>query len=264
MQRKVANALESIALHSDERERPLIFCLRVFSDEMTEAEALYHGSIPHTDEDMLNAAAPGKGNGGEQVWGIVDAFKASSKSKEGEDLSTGPFLEAFVTLTSFFDAIGSPYIAALLRREIVRKTSLIQASVKKHSVDDVRVLVATEQMSTPKASAKAPPRPVAALIWIDRVILFVETLLANLTANDGGDVSVSTAASDSYQHSALRESQSNITRAIFQRALEYLPTRESFNESIGKDDTPLLELLVQLRWHTAVLQSCLEQDNYCA
>lgn len=232
------------------------------ADAMTDTEAPYRVSIAPADIDQPDTAAPAKGNGGEQVWMIVDAFKASSISKESDDLSAGPFLEAFVTLTSFFDVIGSPYIAALLRREIVRKTSLIQASVKKHNIDDIRVLVATEQMSVPKGNAKAPPRPVAALIWIDRVILFVETLLTNLTANDGGDVSVSMAASNSYKNSALRESHSNITRAIFQRALEYLPTRESFNTSIGKDDAPLLELLVQLRLHTGVLQSCLQQENY--
>lgn len=231
---------------------------------MTDAKAHFHGSLPHTAEDKLDKAVQATGTGGQQVWNIVDAFKASSRSNKGDDLSAGPFLEAFVTLTSFFDAIGSPYIAALLRREIGRKTSLIQASAKKHHTDDVRVLVATEQRSTPRASAKAPPRSVAALIWIDRVMHFVETLLANLTANDGDDVSVSMAASDSYKNSALRESQSNITRAIFQRALEYLPTRESFNESVGKDDTPLLELVAQLRFHTVVLQSCLKQDNYCA
>lgn len=228
---------------------------------MTDAEARYVPAV-HTGEDKLVAAEPARNEGAEQVSRIVAAFRASSLSKEDNDLRAGPFLEAFVTLTSFFDVIGSPYIAALLRREIVRKTSLIQASMKKHDIDHLRALVATEQTSTPKSSVKSPPRAVAALIWIDRVMVFVEDLLANITANDGGDVSVSRAASDSYKNSALRDSQSNVTRAIFQRALEYLPTRESFNESIGNDDAPLVLLVAQLRVHTAVLQSCLEQNNY--
>lgn len=65
-----------------------------------------------------------------------------------DHLMVKPFLKAFETLTSFFDAFDSPYIAGNLKKDIrerERRTSLIEATIKTNSTECIYALVAREQ-----------------------------------------------------------------------------------------------------------------------
>jgi hypothetical protein len=186
------------------------------------------------------------------LFPILDAFRESTLAYQDGHILTRHFLYAFANLPSFFHVIGSPCLAALLQREISKRTKLVERVAAERATRTLKELLALENS---KSSARE------ALLWIQRVMWFVESLLRTITSDINSDEHkpISAAALSSYQRSKLRESHSVVTRAIFERALTYLPTWADFCECIENDMTALNAITTEIERHVTALNSCLQE-----
>lgn len=173
-----------------------------------------------------------------------EACKTSSMKSSATDLCLRPFLDAFQELMGIFDIIGSPLLGGIIRKDVANKIHLIhEAAAKDGNPSTVRQLVIAESLRTTSGRLSSFFQPVSAsmeLAWMARVLQFVERLISNLLTDS--HIELSEAALAAYRDS-LRNYQPAITRAVFERALNFLPSRASFEENISKDSDSAKELL---------------------
>jgi hypothetical protein len=109
------------------------------------------------------------------------------------------------------------------------------------------------------AAEEAVPRPTglfgtatqagpAALLWITRVLHFIEQLLATLRRD--ADIKLADAALLSYR-STLRARHSTLTRAIFERAFLYVPNRATFEDRISSNPADVPETYARFLIHVS-------------
>lgn len=227
---------------------------------------------------MVVLDSPDAPNKGPVLAPILMSFRTSCACSDAmvpdEDLELEPFLDAFEKLTIIFDTILPRALADTVRKEALSKLAALRYAALRYRKDDssessssacgsdsdgcgkaasdsVRRLIAAEGSAPPGGYFTRATRAIPSLAWLARVLMFVEELISNLNKEPLGEPSA--AAMMAYHHKPLWTSHSVVTRAVFERALAYLPTRQEFENSIESDTNGLIELEFYLSRHVSVL-----------
>jgi hypothetical protein len=194
-------------------------------------------------------------------------------SRNLEDIALSPFLEAFDKLLRIFVIIGSAFLASQMQKEGRAKIAIIVAATKRHCEKKnhneryadmtLRQLVDAEAAFSSGGSRYFGPAPVIpALRWITRVLHFIERLVFRLRNN--ARLCLHDTAQLAYCDT-LRPSHNFLTRAIFDEALTYVPSRETFEAQIDCESTAVYQayerFLDYVTPHVGVLLDA--QKNTC-
>lgn len=202
------------------------------------------------------------------------------------DLCLEPFLAAVTELVNIFDAIGSPFLSDLVRKDALTKVAIVRDAVARHTreaekrkpkprtskvgdaegtdakprFDTVRRLLQAER-EYPPSGLWAPQPAAPALLWMVRVLDFIERLVANLLGDR--DKKLAQAALEAY-NCTMRPGHSMITRGVFEKAFAFVPERKQFEAQIDPENSKVLAEFVEferhVRPHVATLYLILSEE----
>lgn len=157
----------------------------------------------------------------------ADANNASF-SKGG--IAIDKFNAAITGFLTIFDALGSPIITEIVRKDFRWKTNGLKNSAKRLRADSLRDLVRKELKSPPRFWA---PSGIESLLWSHRILHFVDQLVEHMV-NDA-NMELKEACTRSYRATlAVRHPQ--MTRVIFEKALALVPPRVQFIANLSGHD----------------------------
>lgn len=142
-----------------------------------------------------------------------------------DKFSTG--INGFLTI---FDALGSPTVTDIVRKDFRWKTNGLKNSAKRLHAESVRELVRNELKSPPRFWA---PSGIESLLWCHRILCFVEQMVTHLV--EDANLELQAACTRSYR-STLAVRHTHVVKAVFERAFGLVPPRSKFIGNLTKHD----------------------------
>lgn len=205
-------------------------------------------------------------------FNICAAFNAATQATEEKrwSLTEGhvviePLLEAVTEFLSIFDAFGSQFVTQLVAQDFRWKTSAIRNAAKRLNSESVFDLVQKERQSPPGFFDSSG---IDGLLWAKRVLQFVDKLVLLLLKDK--QMELKDAALVSYRET-LGYRHSAVTRAMFENALQLVPSRFKFISNLSLTDKPseeqlngiengMREFRISVRPHVEALVNLFDSD----
>ena len=147
------------------------------------------------------------------------------------DIRIDTFSAAVTGFLTIFDALGSPIITEIVRKDFRWKTNGLRNSAKRLRADSLRDLVRKELKSPPRFWA---PSGIESLLWSHRILQFVEQLVRRMAEDTA--LELKEACVRAYRATlAVRHPQ--MTRIVFERALALVPPREQFIANLSQHES---------------------------
>lgn len=138
------------------------------------------------------------------------------------DISIDIFSSAITAFLTIFDAIGSPVITEIVRKDFRWKTNGLKNASKRLRADNVRDLVRKELKSPPRFWAASG---IESLLWSHRILRFVESLVDCLEQD--ATLELRDAGQRAYR-GTLAQRHPPMQKVVFEKALNLLPPRSKF------------------------------------
>lgn len=151
------------------------------------------------------------------------------------DIGIDKFNAAISGFLTIFDALGSPIITEIVRKDFRWKTNGLKNSAKRLRADSLRDLVRKELKSPPRFWA---PSGIESLLWSHRILQFVDQLVEHMV-NDT-NMELKEACTRAYR-ATLAVRHPHMTRVIFEKALALVPPREHFIANLAHHDKATAE-----------------------
>lgn len=146
------------------------------------------------------------------------------------EISIDRFTTAITAFLSIFDALGSPVITEIVRKDFRWKTNGLRTAARRLRADTVRDLVRKELKSPPRFWA---PSGIESLLWSRRILGFVEQMVDHLV--EDSSLELHDACVRSYR-TTLAARHPQMTKLIFEKALGLVPPRAQFIANLTKHD----------------------------
>ncbi|CAN8065575.1 unnamed protein product [Agarophyton chilense] len=183
------------------------------------------------------------------------------------DINVELFNSAVSGFLAIFDALGCPIITEIVRRDFRGKTNGLRNSSRRLRANTLGELVRNEIKSPPRFWAASG---IDCLLWCQRILNFIEQLVQHLV--DDHHMELKQACILSYRNTlALRHP--NVTKAIFEKALQLVPPRKQFVTNLCKGDQEasdqdvtlclvgMKDFLKAVRPHITALQTLFEIEQ---
>lgn len=151
------------------------------------------------------------------------------------DIAVDKFNTAITGFLTIFDALGSPIITEIVRKDFRWKTNGLKNSAKRLLAESLRDLVRKELKSPPRFWA---PSGIESLLWSHRILQFVDQLVNHMVEDT--KMELKEACTRSYR-ATLAVRHPHMTRIIFEKALALVPQREQFIANLSGRDNPTEE-----------------------
>lgn len=146
------------------------------------------------------------------------------------DISIDKFTTAITAFLDIFDALGSPIITEIVRKDFRWKTNGLKTASKRLRAESVRELVRNELKSPPRFWA---PSGIESLLWSRRILCFVEQMVDHLVQDAA--LELRDACIRSYR-STLAVRHPHMTKVVFEKALTLVPPRAQFVANLTQHD----------------------------
>lgn len=148
------------------------------------------------------------------------------------DIAIDKFIASITSFLNIFDALGSNVITDIVRKDFRWKMNGLRNSARRLRAESVRQVVRNELKSPPRFWA---PSGIESLLWSHRILRFVDTLVEALACD--ATLELREACVKAYRATlAVRHPQ--MTRLIFEKALNLVPPRAQFNANLMKIKAP--------------------------
>lgn len=196
----------------------------------------------------------------------IHEARSNQRSFQKGDINVDIYNSAISTFLTIFDALGSPIITEIVRRDFRAKTNALRNSARRLRAQTLRQLVVNELKSPPRFWA---PSGIQSLLWSNRILHFIQRLVQLLV--DDAQCELKDACISAYRETlALRHP--HMTKVIFERALQLVPPRKQFltnlceSEHLSDDDAKLClvgmkDFLNATRPHTTALATLIEMEQ---
>lgn len=146
------------------------------------------------------------------------------------DISVEKFNAAITGFLAIFDALGSPILTEIVRKDFRGKTNGLKNSARRLRAENLRDLVRKELKSPPRFWA---PSGIESLLWSHRILRFVEQLV-NFMVEDSS-MELKDACILSYR-STLSVRHPQVMKVIFEKALHLVPPKNQFIANLTQHD----------------------------
>lgn len=146
------------------------------------------------------------------------------------EIALDKFVNSITAFLTIFDALGSPGITEMVRKDFRWKTNGLKNSSKRLRAESVRDLVRKEHKSPPRFWA---PSGIESLLWSHRILSFVEQLVDHMV--EDAQLELRDACLRSYR-STLAVRHPPVTKVIFEKALNLVPSRSKFFANLTGSD----------------------------
>lgn len=146
------------------------------------------------------------------------------------DIAIDKFHAAVSGFLTIFDALGSPIITEIVRKDFRWKLNGLKNSTRRLRAETLRELVQKELKSPPRFWA---PSGIESLLWAHRILQFVYQLVANMVEDTG--MELKEACILAYR-STLAVRHPHMTKIIFEKALNLVPQRNRFICNLTGED----------------------------
>lgn len=148
------------------------------------------------------------------------------------DIGIEKFNSAISGFLTIFDALGSPIITEIVRKDFRGKTNGLKNSARRLRADSLRDLVRKELKSPPRFWA---PSGIESLLWAHRILQFVDQLVDHMV--EDANMELKEACIRAYR-TTLAVRHPHMTKIVFERALALVPPRERFIANLTNHDKP--------------------------
>ncbi|PXF49074.1 Glycolipid transfer protein [Gracilariopsis chorda] len=191
---------------------------------------------------------------------------SNQRSFQKGDINVDIYNTAITAFLTIFDALGSPIITEIVRRDFRAKTNGLRNSARRLRAHTLRQLVVNELKSPPRFWA---PSGIQSLLWSQRILHFIQRMVQLLV--DDAQRELKEACIMAYRETlALRHP--HMTKVIFERALQLVPPRKQFltnlcdSECLSDEDIKLClvgmeDFLNATRPHTSALATLFEMEQ---
>lgn len=155
------------------------------------------------------------------------------------EIPLATYIDAINGFLNIFDALGSPIVTEIVRKDFRWKTNALRNSSRRLRAESLRDLVRNELKSPPRFWAA---QGIESLLWSHRVLQFVESLVDNMVEDT--NMELTEACLKAYR-STMAARHPQVTKIIFERALHLVPTKSQFfanmtdQEEATEDDLKL-------------------------
>lgn len=157
--------------------------------------------------------------------------EARNWSFQKGDIGIEKFNKAISGFLNIFDALASPVITEIVRKDFRWKTNGLRNSAKRLRVENTRQLVRAELKSPPRFWA---PSGIESLLWAHRILQFVEQLVDHLAIDPNCELKE--ACIKAYR-ATLAVRHPPMTKIIFEKALQLVPPRAQFIANLSHHST---------------------------
>lgn len=148
------------------------------------------------------------------------------------DIAIETFSAAVSGFLTIFDALGSPIITEIVRKDFRWKMNGLKNSARRLRAESLRDLVRKELKSPPRFWA---PSGIESLLWAHRILRFVETLVDHMVVDV--NMELKEACTRAYRVT-LAVRHPHMTRVVFEKALALVPPRNVFFANLTKREIP--------------------------
>lgn len=200
---------------------------------------------------------------------FLEAYLESEKNNwsfQKGDIGIEKFNAAISGFLTIFDALGSPIVTEIVRKDFRWKTNGLRNSARRLRADTLRDLVRKELKSPPRFWA---PSGIESLLWALRILHFVEQLVDHMVQDVA--MELKEACTRAYR-STLAVRHPHMTKVIFEKALALVPPRETFIANLSKRDVAseedrrlslvgMKDFLRAVRPHMEALQTLFDMEE---
>lgn len=148
------------------------------------------------------------------------------------DIAIDKFSTAIQGFLTIFDALGSPIITEIVRKDFRWKLNGLKNSARRLRAESVRELVRNELKSPPRFWAASG---IESLLWCHRILQFVEHLVDYMA--EDSTLELREAGIQAYR-STLALRHPHMTKVIFEKALNLVPSRAQFIANLTQHEAP--------------------------
>lgn len=165
----------------------------------------------------------------------ADESEANNWCFQKGEIPVDRFNQAVQGFLTIFDALGSPIITQIVRKDFRSKMNGLKNSAGRLQAESLRQLVRKELKSPPRFWA---PSGIESLLWSHRILQFVEQLVEHLAVK--ASMELKEACTLAYR-STLALRHPPMTRVMFEKALALVPPRAQFIANLTQHDNPTEE-----------------------
>lgn len=151
------------------------------------------------------------------------------------DIGIEKFNCAISGFLTIFDALGSPIVTEIVRKDFRWKTNGLRNSARRLRAESLRDLVRKELKSPPRFWA---PSGIESLLWAHRILQFVDQLVDHMVEDTS--MELKEACTRAYR-ATLAIRHPHMTKMVFERALGLVPSRERFIANLTNHEVPTKE-----------------------